>query len=238
MKLQKWHVTIAIICLISGILLAWNLRAQEKNFNSKTSIRKEALADKIKKLNIENKKLENDISTLKSQINNLQQSDTQGQGQLKDFQNKLLKAKQLAGLTDLKGPGIKITLDDSSSKENKIDPNDLLVHYNYIFSMINALKIANADAISFNGERFVTNSDIICGGTIILANRTPVGPPFTILALGDPVELERIVTKYSDYQEIKKKGLPITIDKKEEITIPAYKGSFSFPYTKIKEGAK
>lgn len=240
MKIQKWHIPIASICLISGILLALNLKAQAVNYNNKTSTRNEVLADRIKNQDKANRKLEKDIGGLKKELDDLQKSQVQGQGHLKDFQNQLEKAKQMAGLSDVKGPGVVITLDDIEKNRFNGDPNDLLIHYSYILSIVNALKLANADAISVNGQRIVSNSDIECGGVIIYVNRTAMSPPYVIKAIGDPDKLEESVSKHSEYNgELKDKNYPRSIEKKDSLTIDAFKSSFTFPYTKIyKEGDK
>lgn len=239
MKLQKWNVTIAIICFVSGIFLAWNLRAQANNIKNNDQSKNEVLAVKVKKQMDDNKKIENDISNLKKQIEQVQKSQVQGQSNLKTYQSNLEKYRKLAGLTDIKGIGVVISLDDIEKNRFKEGSDDLLIHYEYLLLTVNALKTANAEAISINGQRIVTLSDIECGGTTILVNRTYQAPPYIITAIGSQNDLYSAVSNSQTYKYLEGGNFPVSITKKSNLTIAAYKGNFSFSYAKInKEGGK
>lgn len=239
MKIRKWHITIAIICFVSGIFLAWNLRAQAQNIKNDNQSRNEVLAIKVKKQMDENKRIENDISNLKKQIDQFQKSQVKGQSDLKAYQSNLENYRKLAGLTDIKGNGIVISLDDIEKNRFIEGSDNLLIHYDYLLSIVNALKLGNAEAISINGQRIVTLSDIECGGTTILVNRTYLAPPYIITAIGNQSDLFSAVSDSNTYKDLEKKNFPVSITKKSNLTIAAYKGNFSFSYAKTnKEGAK
>ena len=95
------------------------------------------------------------------------------------------------GTAGLSGPGVTVTLDDSSSGRSPTgDPNDLIVHEQDIQAVVNALWSAGAEAMAVNGERLTAVSAVRCAGNTLLLHGKVHSPPYRIAAIGDPVRLE------------------------------------------------
>lgn len=93
----------------------------------------------------------------------------------------------LAGGARLSGPGVVVTLDDSSAKRSPTgDPNDLVVHERDIQTVVNALWGSGAEALSLNGHRLTALSAIRCVGNTLLLHGSVQSPPYRIAAIGDP----------------------------------------------------
>ncbi|MFC4805331.1 DUF881 domain-containing protein [Filifactor villosus] len=141
------------------------------------------------------------------------------------LEKNLVSKKMQAGYTQLKGQGVQIELRDST-KELAVgeDPNDLLIHDQDILMLINDLKVAGAEAISVNGERVLSTTEIKCTGATIMINNITFGQPFIIKAIGEPAELEAAVLAPSTYGSILKELYHLQIDvEQKEVLINAAK---------------
>ena len=107
------------------------------------------------------------------------------------MKKELEKVRMNAGLLAGTGQGVVITLDDSNlPRQPGEDPNLFLIHDEDLLKVINELFAAGAEAVSVNGQRIITNSEIRCVGPTIIINSIKLAPPFIIQAVGDPEILE------------------------------------------------
>lgn len=81
------------------------------------------------------------------------------------------------------GPGIRIELSPDESFADGITDADLR-------SLVNALWYAGAEAVSINDKRIGTLSSIRTAAGVMKVNYDPIGPPYEIVALGDPESLD------------------------------------------------
>lgn len=96
----------------------------------------------------------------------------------------------LGGSAPIEGPGIVVTLEDSSSPRSPTgDPNDLVVHEGDIQTVVNALWAAGAEVVALNGERLTSASAVRCAGNTLLLHGTLHTPPYRIAAIGEPGSL-------------------------------------------------
>jgi uncharacterized protein YlxW (UPF0749 family) len=233
------QVSIAIVCLVLGIMLALQFKATETYEASFLPSRLEELTQKLNVLTEERDTLAEETASLREKLSNVRETDEA----MADLQEELHKANLAAGLVALKGPGVIITLNDSTrALQPGENPNALLVHERDIIMVINELKASGAEAISINDERIIAMSEVRCAGTMILVNWNKIGPPFTIKAIGNPDMLESgVLIKGGYFETLKYLGLQTSIQKEEEIEIPAFsrtiKFSFGQPvqYTETKE---
>jgi len=227
--MRKFILPLTIVCIISGFFLAFQLKIQTNNTNFDAVSQKSAnLINVIQALEKEIEKQEDQIESMRNQLNKIQNQNNRGK--LQDLQQELLRAKIDAGLTSVIGKGIVITLDDNKEGLNAApndDPNKYIIHYEHILNMVNELKIGGAEAIAVNGQRLVTTSEIRCVGNLILVNMTRIAPPFVISAIGSPkLMLESI--SLGQLELLKSAHYPISVEEKEELIIPAYKGELQF----------
>ena len=95
-----------------------------------------------------------------------------------------LAAQELAaGTLAVSGPGLRVTLDDAPSGENRVLDRDLQ-------ATVNALWAAGAEAVAVDGQRMTAQSAIRQAGDAVLVNFEPVSAPYDVEAVGDPVALE------------------------------------------------
>lgn len=148
------------------------------------------------------------------------------------LKQELTKAQQDAGLTNVRGAGLTILMEDSLADFGSgIDLNNYLVHDEDILKVVNELKSAGAEAISVNNQRIISMSEIRCAGTTIFINGERIGAPFTIKAIGDPVLLESAMTMRGGNVDILKEwGIRFTITREADIVVPKYSKAVSSKY--------
>ena len=146
------------------------------------------------------------------------------------LQDELNEAKMYAGYTDLTGEGIIITLADND--KSQIVASDLI-------TLVNELKNAGAEAISINGERIVTTTDIIdIQYKYILINTSSnegrvlrIYSPFVVKAIGNQKYLESAITVkygYIDQMKANEKSISYVLD--NNVIVEKYNGNLDFKY--------
>lgn len=180
----------------------------------------------------EKKHIEHEIQITKREINTLENFKKEYEKELKQYKgvfedsNKTIQdlmkeelkyLKNLSGSKNVLGPGITITIKDSEKElEQNQNPNDLIVHDIDILRVVNDLKKSGAQAISINGERVVSSSQIKCSGATITVNKTTYGQPFIIKAIGDVESLMAAIISPQSYANLLKEGYGIYVKVQEE----------------------
>ncbi len=160
------------------------------------------------------------------------------------------KANLLSGLVAVTGPGVVVTLRDSAKRPPGADElapaeyNELLksyiIHDADIQALLNELKGAGAEAIAINDQRVTATTAVRCVGPTVLVNGTPTGVPVKIKAIGDPDALVSGLTMAGGVQDAYRLTDPsmFSVDKAENLTLPAYAGPTPGRYMKVAPEAK
>ncbi|MEN6350667.1 MAG: DUF881 domain-containing protein [Syntrophomonas sp.] len=222
------QVSIAIVCLVLGVMLAVQFKTTESYQTNLVPARIEDLTKQVSTVSEERDALVEEVLSLREKLKNVRKNDPA----MADMEDDLQKANLSAGLVPVKGPGIIVTVNDSTRPlQNGENPNISIVHDSDLLMLVNELKTSGAEAISINNERITGRSEIRCAGTLILVNMNPVGPPFTIKAIGNPDLLESGMLIKGGYMEsLKVLGIEAGIEKSENLEIPAFSGSMKFTY--------
>lgn len=134
------------------------------------------------------------------------------------------KVKFQAGFTDVKGPGITITMDDAPARDEDTPQNLLIIHDQDMKILLNDLKKAGAQAISVNGERLSPMSEVICAGPNILINGNRYPVPYVIQAIGDADLLFESINSSERIALMREDKIRIEIIKSNEVLIPKFSG--------------
>jgi len=144
---------------------------------------------------------------------------------LKQLKKSLDDAKLKAGLTDVKGSGVVVKLDDAPARTANLDPWDIIIHDIDVVKVLNKLKAAGAQAISINGERIISTSEQICAGPTIRINKNRYAVPYEIKAIGDPNTLYEGISKSEIVAILQEFKIRVEITKSDNIIIPKFKGN-------------
>ena len=141
------------------------------------------------------------------------------------------KSQMIAGLLDVKGPGIVISLDYTPlDGEEGFDP--FLVYPEYLLLLLNELNSSGAEAISINEQRIISTSEIRLAGNHIVINGEKFSRPFVFKIIGDGQTLQSAIQLRGGIVELLNSNyIQVTIKREDEILISKYAGIIDFDYT-------
>jgi uncharacterized protein YlxW (UPF0749 family) len=143
-----------------------------------------------------------------------------------------------AGMLPVEGSGLQVTLEDAPADQpvpEGFDANAMVVHQQDLQAVVNALWAGGAEGITLQGQRLISTTGIKCVGNTVVLHGVPYSPPYEIVAVGDPVELQQALDD-SDYVQtyLQYTRPPINIgwdvDLFTDITLPGYEGSVNLDY--------
>ena len=224
------------------LLLTYGIAIQVKTTNStgtitSTNAKENQLRDAVLKAKEKYDNLYNELEEAEDQLEAERANSTQNNSELTDLENSIKEGKKAAGLSEVTGAGLVITLDDNkkiSANSYIGDPNDLLVHYNDVIRTVNELKNAGAQAISVNDQRIITTTAIDCDGTVIKVNGEKIGTPIVIKAIGMQERLINVDIQNGYVMILRSAGIEVDVKKDDNITIPKYTGVIKFNYLESK----
>jgi uncharacterized protein YlxW (UPF0749 family) len=171
----------------------------------------------------ENQQLVNENEKLRQELAKYDQG--QSASVLADQQ--LLEAQKNAGLSSLNGPGLRITLDDSTHLADGVDIQNYVIHEAYIRQLVNILWNGGAEAIAVNDQRITSTTEVFCSGSFIQINGTRQMTPYIITAIGDPHNLQSALNFYYVWDQLgdfqKQYGITRTLEVLDNIAVPAGK---------------
>jgi uncharacterized protein YlxW (UPF0749 family) len=228
MRRLPW--AIAFVCMVLGIMLSTQFKVQRQvDLIDVTGLqRAQDLSEQLQKAEKERDALMGELEHTRNQILMMATSQT-------DFRNlsdQLIQARLHAGLIGLTGPGVVITMNDSTRPvtpgENS---NNFIIHDEDVLKVINELYAGGAEALSINGQRLIGRSEIRCTGPTITINGVRTAPPIMITAVGDATKLESAIMMRGGVAEgLKQWGIVISLKKETTVTVPPYKGSLVLEY--------
>lgn len=223
----KWVLPVSILSTVLGFMMAASWLTKE-NRNSIYSLLGRDQQGRVSENVIDLVKyqdLQKEVDSLRKRATGLEKAiSTKNIGS--DVINEQLQdAKMFAGLTELEGPGIKVTLRDNP-KTSVVGVVDDLIHDVDILSVTNELFASGAEAISINGQRLVATSSIRCAGPTILVDGIKVAVPFEILAIGKQDVLYGGFTTAGSIMSNIANSNPamIRVTKENKLRVPAYLG--------------
>jgi uncharacterized protein YlxW (UPF0749 family) len=195
------------------------------------------LRDAIASLSDQNRDLQSGVDGLSARVTALQAGSAATSSALEETASQIARLSPQAGLTEVRGPGITVTLDDAPTPDTLPDGftgDDYLVHQEDVQGVVNALWRGGASAVAVMGQRLVSTSAVRCvGNTIILQGRV-YSPPFVIEGVGDVPGMEAALATDPSVQFFRdwatEVGLGYAQQASDELLIPAYTGPVSPAY--------
>ncbi len=235
MKKSQIALTLGIVC----VFITMGIAVQLKTIASTTNpVSNSTIVNKLRnelfrwRDNYEN--VYRELGEAEKTLENERKKATENNSESADLEQELTRARVYLGLTEVKGKGVEITVDDNKNMNNLVaigmDANLLLVHDGDLINIVNILKNAGAEAISINDQRIVSSTAITCDGYVVRINGEKVGAPFKIKAIGSPEYLKGSLDVSGYMEEMKIDGVIVDIKKSNSVTIPKYEGIISHEY--------
>lgn len=210
---KQYSAALTAICVILGVIIGvqYNTVKQQQMTTEKQRLSEATAA--LNQLQTEHEALLKQNETLEKTLKDYQEGK---------FGTEMEQLLVFAGLTEISGTGVTVTMNDSSTRGGG-DMNAYLVHAEDLLAVVNELNGAGAEAVSINGQRMVGKSAITCAGSIVMVNGVRVAAPFEIKAVGDPAVLDAalhfpggVVDNLSPW------GIEINVRKEANVVVPAY----------------
>lgn len=238
MSQRKGHLAVTLVSLVLGVMLATQFKVSRNSGGALPIKRIEETTQILRQVEGERDQLKVEVDSLRKRISEYEQQAVKGEGSLEVMKKELEKLRIAAGFTEVSGSGLIVKLDDSEKTQQQGDnPNLFLIHDDDLLKTINELAAAGAEAISINGQRIISTSEIRCAGPTISVNNTRLAPPYEIRAIGDPATLESSMRMRGGIVETMQFwGIQISMKQEQNLVIPAYVGSLPQQYIKSTQG--
>lgn len=231
-------ITLGTVCILltAAIVVQVNTISTSNLTISKT-FEENSLRDDVLKWKEKYDQLSNELKNAEKQLDNVRKEASNKNESYEEIEKKIKLNNNLMGLTNLKGKGIVITLEDDPTATRETigiydDISNHIVHYLDIINVLNELKNAGAEAMSVNGQRVVSTTAITCIGNVIKINDEKINSPFTIKAIGLPESLIAL-DRPGGYLENLKGYVVVTCKKEENVEIEKYSGLISAKYMRL-----
>lgn len=230
-------VVVGIMALLIGLVISIQISTvQGSDLGGLIPVSKaKAYEEKLKSVIAEKDEITKELISYEERMALIEQNKAEEDFFLKGVITDLEKYKIAAGVVDVHGPGIIITIDDPipvAGMEN--DFSMIMANYELLLSLVNKLKDAGAEAISINEQRIIATTEISLAGSHVNINAVPTAPPYVVKAIGNSDTLYSTITiRYGIIDEMKNKdkyGLQVNIEKKDDVVIPRYGGIIQFKH--------
>jgi uncharacterized protein YlxW (UPF0749 family) len=175
------QVSLFAVALVIGVLLVGQLRSQARPIEL-SSLSAQELSTLIETLSSLNVQLSDGLADLREQIRDYERAEIEGRSAIEVSEEVLDRLTAFAGLRAVTGQGIVIDI------EGSFDPtavNDLIYE----------LRNAGAEAIAVDDIRITASSVAMLGTGAIEIDGVPIGPSFSISAIGSPDGLRAAIER-------------------------------------------
>ena len=228
---EKWVVPVSALSAVLGFMMvaAW-LTDQTRNSRYATLAPDQRRREFENTVDIEKYvQLQSDVDRLRKRTTSLEKALSENGKGSAALNTQLQDYKAYAGLTELEGEGVQVTLrDNPTAGPMPAEPD--LIHDFDLLKVTNELFSAGAEGISINGQRLTTNSSIRCAGPTILVDGVKVAAPFIISAVGDSKVLYSAFTMAGGVMSELVQSSPemVKIEKVRKVKVPAFLGATGF----------
>ena len=207
---KHYSTALTVTCVVLGVIIGVQANTVKQQ---RVSTENQRLSEAIVALN----QMQAERDALLEQNKALEKTLKEG-----SFGTEMEELLVFAGLTEVTGEGVTVTMNDSSTRGGS-DMNAYLVHAEDLLSVVNELNGAGAKAVSINGQRMVGQSAITCAGSIVMVNGVRVAAPFEIKAVGDPAVMDSALHFPGGViDNLAPWGIEISVRKETAVTVAAY----------------
>ncbi|NLP13810.1 MAG: DUF881 domain-containing protein [Clostridium sp.] len=226
MKRKDIRFILMILFMLFGIIISIQFRSVLDANKDKPSIvyQIESLRDQLNTEKIIGSELREQIDEYIKKEEEYIKSimNLSNDGLIEEWKN----ARFIAGLSDVKGNGVVIKINDAANfEEGSID--NYVVHDRDLVMVLNELKKAGAQAISINNERILSTTEIICAGPTVRINKNRYAVPFEIKAIGNPKKLYEAIVNSPIAMGFKDYGKVFEVREAKNIVIPKFGGDIN-----------
>ncbi len=231
---KKANLALGAVSLVLGLVLSLQFKSvlRTKTNDSAQLARAEQLQLELTAEQEKNEALYNQLMQYKEELAQLRIQAEETGGVSDMFAERLRQMELLAGVTDVSGQGVTVTLrDNGKTNAGAAQTSAFAIHEEDLLRVLNELCDAGAEAISLNGERLIATSSVKCTGGSVTVNGVKYSAPYTISAIGSSDVLERaLLQKQGAVEVLRQWGIEVEVKKERSITIAGYVGPTDMEY--------
>jgi len=225
----KGRLEITIICMIIGIMIVMQMKSIRDIGGLVTTQRADQMLIELNQLEKENEELQQKNTELEADISTFENKASDNNTFVEKILSNVDAAKDVAGYTDVEGPGIVITLDYKDT--DGFDP--FQVNSELLLILVSELNAAGAEAISINDERIVNSSAIRLAGSHISINGKKNTYPYVFKVIGDIKTLKSAINIRQGILDVLEGNyIDVNVKEAEKVSINKYNGTLKFKYAK------
>ncbi len=234
---SAWSLFTPVIALVAGVLFTTSATTAQGTAlrDDRTPQLSSLIADRGRQVAAD----EETRAGLAGQVDALTGAQAGSNGDVAAQQHRADGSRAAAGLTAVRGPGWRISLNDAPRRADGTLPagasvDELVVHQQDVQAVVNALWAGGAEAMTIMGVRVISTVAVRCVGNTLLLNGRVYSPPFVVTAIGDQNGMKRAVDASPGVQAFRTAvasfGLGWAQDREDDVTLPAYQGSTALQY--------
>lgn len=235
---------VSLLSLVLGFMMmtAW---VTKDNRQSRLALTGASQQDRVTSgpIDVQEKyeQLTQEVAKLQADKTRMEKVLGESSGSTKVLNDNLQDAKIQAGLTEVEGPGVIVTLHDASNtKDNAGFAQDQAIHDFDLLRVVNELWAAGAEAIAVNGHRVAIGTSFRCVGNTIMVEGIRVAPPITIRAIGDAPTLNGAINIPGGVLSEIRSSDPnmVQVELARQMRLPAYTGPTTRHYAVVPRDTK
>ncbi len=239
-----WVVPVSFMALLVGFMtsLAWITTEDRRGrIQQLPEEQRQRFAIGTLDLTDENESLRAEVTKLREENTKLQNALAENDNASKSINTALQELKVFAGLTEVEGQGVVITLSDSARPPGgAFDAAGQTIHDTDVLRVVNELWNAGAEAVSVNNKRVGPQTNFRCVGTTILVDQVKIATPVVIRAIGESDTLYGAMNLpggfFDELRLVDPKMVEIVPVK--TVRLPAYSGSTAMKVVQVPEAPK
>lgn len=232
-KKNRGELAIGVVCVILGVLLAVQLRSVKVNNadSAATAGRLETLQGLYNETLDKLDSAQAQLDASQTELQKFRDEAASGSSINETLKAEVDKLEIQAGLTDVEGPGVMVAMRDSTAANVTGDEQNYIIHDSDLLSILNELRDAGAEAISLNGERILSTTEIRCAGSVVIVNGRRHAAPFVFNAIGDSATLYNALTMRNGVVDVLSQWkIEVKVTASEKLTVPRYDGIVEYRY--------
>ena len=235
-------IVLFVFCLLAGILISLQLDIV-KNSDGKGLIPiyvAKSYEEQLSIIRADKEKAKQRLAEAENKMSKLEEEISGENLMLQSRMAELETYKMNAGVYDVEGPGIIITINEPDFLKELDILNEystearsvIMPHYDLLLTLMNHMKRAGAEAISINGQRIIATTEFNYVNNALYINKLPTAPPYIIKATGNPDTLESLLNIRKGILDTMKSqySLQVRLEKSERIEIPRYSNYIKYKY--------
>ena len=209
-RATRANVLATVLTLALGFAIATQI--QQNQEGGLATLRQDELVRVLDDVTQRSSRLDAQVRELEVQRNALQSGADRAKAATEQAQERLDSLAILAGTVKATGPGIRVTIADSSGA----------VRASALLDVLQELRDAGAEVVQFGTVRIVAGSYFTDAGPSITADGQSLSRPYVILAIGDPQTLASAMNIPGGIVDsMKRLGASASVDQLSTVTIDA-----------------